>query len=178
MYQPDFLTPEEEAGWIGVVEQLPLEAMRYKQYTARRRVISFGGRYDFDDNRLAPAAELPQDLWPLRRKVADWSGCAETELAHVLVAAYDPGTPLGWHRDVPEFEDVVGVSLQSEAVMKFRPSPPSAPSKSNVVSLVLAPRSIYRLSGTSRWGWQHSVAPTPALRYSITFRTRRLRQQT
>jgi hypothetical protein len=25
----------------------------------------------------------------------------------------------------------------------------------------------------ARWGWQHSIAATPALRYSITFRTRR-----
>ena len=37
------------------------------------------------------------------------------------------------------------------------------------------PRSAYLLTGTARWGWQHSIAPTPALRYSITFRTRRRR---
>jgi hypothetical protein len=29
------------------------------------------------------------------------------------------------------------------------------------------------MQGPARWGWQHSVAPTPALRYSVTFRTRR-----
>jgi hypothetical protein len=28
------------------------------------------------------------------------------------------------------------------------------------------------LRAEARWGWQHSVAPTPALRYSITLRTR------
>jgi hypothetical protein len=25
----------------------------------------------------------------------------------------------------------------------------------------------------ARWGWQHAIAPTGALRYSITFRTLR-----
>jgi hypothetical protein len=29
------------------------------------------------------------------------------------------------------------------------------------------------LKDEARWGWQHSIAPTRALRYSITFRTRR-----
>jgi hypothetical protein len=37
----------------------------------------------------------------------------------------------------------------------------------------VAPRSIYRIGGAARWGWQHSVAPTAALRFSITFRTLR-----
>ena len=44
------------------------------------------------------------------------------------------------------------------------------------VSLELAPRSAYVLRAEARWGWQHSVAPTPALRYSITFRTRSQRR--
>ena len=47
-----------------------------------------------------------------------------------------------------------------------------APKKADVIHLLLTPRSAYVLRGVARWGWQHSVAPTPALRYSITFRTR------
>jgi hypothetical protein len=35
----------------------------------------------------------------------------------------------------------------------------------------LPPRSAYALAGEARTGWQHSVPPTKALRYSITFRT-------
>jgi hypothetical protein len=59
VYQREFLTLEEEAALIEVVAQMPLEEMRYKRYTARRRVLSFGGQYDFDANRLQPAAPLP-----------------------------------------------------------------------------------------------------------------------
>jgi hypothetical protein len=40
------------------------------------------------------------------------------------------------------------------------------------VKLRAAPRSIYALRGPARWGWQHSVAPVEALRWSITWRTR------
>lgn len=45
--------------------------------------------------------------------------------------------------------------------------------KAQVIKLTVEPRSIYLLRGPSRWAWQHSVAPTPTLRYSITFRTAR-----
>jgi alkylated DNA repair dioxygenase AlkB len=79
--------------------------------------------------------------------------------------------PLGWHRDVPDFEDVVGISLAGTARMRFRRYPPVQPKKADVLSLELAARSAYLLRAEARWGWQHSVAPTPALRYSITFRT-------
>lgn len=172
-YATGFLDAQEEAHWIAVVRSLPLAAMRYKGYTARRRVASFGGSYDFDANRLEPAAPLPDALHPLRTRAAAWLGIDPGELVHALVAEYAPGTPLGWHRDVPDFEDVVGISLLGDAVMRFRPWPPDAPRARDVLRLALEPRSIYLLHGPSRWAWQHSVAPTAALRYSITFRTLR-----
>jgi alkylated DNA repair dioxygenase AlkB len=70
----------------------------------------------------------------------------------VLVAEYAPGTPLGWHRDVPDHEDVFGVSLGSTAVLRLRPYPPVAPKREDVVKLRAAPRSIYALRGPARWG--------------------------
>ncbi len=174
VYQSGFLNAEEEQHWLGVVKALPLEPMRYKNYTAQRRGISFGGRYNFDDHRLEPSNGLPDELLPLRHKVANWAGFADTDLSHVLVAEYSEGTPLGWHRDVPDFEDIMGVSLLSEAVMRFRPYPPKAAAgRHKVFKLILAPGSIYRLSAQARWDWQHSIAPLPAFRYSVTFRTPR-----
>jgi alkylated DNA repair dioxygenase AlkB len=53
--------------------------------------------------------------------------------------------------------------------MRFRRFPPRHRERS--IAVELAPRSIYRLDGEARWEWQHSIPPTPALRYSITFRT-------
>jgi len=175
-YEAGFLGAAEEAHWIAFAQSLSLEAMNYKGYTARRRVASFGGSYDFDVNRLRPAEPIPAELDPLRERVAAWSGIDASRFAQVLVAEYAEGTPLGWHRDVPDFEDVVGVSLAAEAEMRFRPWPPREPRRSGLLKLVIEPRSIYLLRGPSRWAWQHSVSRTRALRYSITFRTRAARR--
>ncbi len=171
-YAPDFLDRDEEAQLIALIRTLPLAAAKYKSYEARRRVVSFGGSFDYDANRLLPAAELAVELHPLRARVARWAGVAPEALVHALVAEYAPGTPLGWHRDVPDFEHVFGVSLGSTATLRFRPFPPVAPKRADIVRLNAAPRSIYAMRGAARWGWQHSVAPVDALRWSVTFRTR------
>jgi alkylated DNA repair dioxygenase AlkB len=173
VYETGFLDAAEEAHWIALAASLPLKEMNYKGYTARRRVVSFGGKYDFGASRLDAASPLPAELEPLRDKVAAWAGMAPQSFTQVLVAEYREGTPLGWHRDVPDFEDVIGVSLLGEAVMRLRPYPPREPKKAGVIKLTVQPRSIYLLRGPSRWAWQHSVSPTRALRYSITFRTSR-----
>ncbi|MDH0864999.1 alpha-ketoglutarate-dependent dioxygenase AlkB [Mitsuaria sp. GD03876] len=172
-YRSGFLSADEEAALIALVRALPLEAAQYKQYTARRRVVSYGGSFDYDSNRLRPAQPLIDALHPLRARVAEWAGIAPETLVHALVAEYAPGTPLGWHRDVPDFEEVFGVSLGAPAVLRFRPYPPDAPKRADVLKLTVEPRSVYALRGPSRWDWQHSVAPVERLRWSVTFRTGR-----
>ena len=172
-YEPEFLARDEEQSLIALIRSLPLAAAKYKDYTARRRGLSFGGSYDYDANKLLPAQPLIEALHPLRARVARWAGIAPEALHHVLVAEYAPGTPLGWHRDVPDHEEVFGVSLGSTAVLRFRPYPPVAPRRADVVKLRAAPRSIYAMRGAARWAWQHSVAPVDELRWSITLRTAR-----
>lgn len=174
-YEAGFLSAAEEAELIARVRELPLHFAQYKSYVARRRVVSYGGRFDYDSNELLPTGPLIEALHPLRDRVAAWAGVAPAALAHTLVAEYAPGTPLGWHRDVPDFEDVFGVSLGSEAVLRFRPYPPDQPRREDIIKLRAEPRSIYALRGPARWDWQHSVAPVHALRWSITFRTARRR---
>jgi alkylated DNA repair dioxygenase AlkB len=171
VYEPGFLSADEEIALLEAIRTLPLTNAEYKQYRARRRVMSYGGRYDYTANRLNEAAPIPDFLLPLRERVATWSGHAPQEFTHALIAEYSEGTQLGWHRDVPDFEWVVGVSLLSACRMRFRRYPPQPREKS--LAIDLAPRSIYRLEGEARWDWQHSVPPVPSLRYSITFRTLR-----
>jgi alkylated DNA repair dioxygenase AlkB len=173
VYEDGFLSAPEEAALIELIARLPLQEARYKSYTARRRVVSYGGRFDYDANELLPSGALIEELHPLRARVAQWAGVAPDALAHVLVAEYLPGTPQGWPRDVPDFEDVYGVSLGSTALLRLRPYPPVRPKREDIIKLPVQPRSIYALRGTARWGWQHSVAPVDAARWSITFRTMR-----
>jgi alkylated DNA repair dioxygenase AlkB len=170
-YEEDFVSREEESALVAQIEQLPLAPMKYQQYEARRRVVSYGGQYDYTAQRLDESEPLPAWLDPLRARAAAWIGVAPERFTQALIAEYRPGTPLGWHRDVPDFEDVVGVSLLHDAVMRLRPYPHVTGSRANVIKLVVPPRSIYLLHGASRWEWQHSVAPTQSLRYSITLRT-------
>lgn len=171
-YRADFLSAAEEAALLDAIRELPLEEADYKGWKAKRRVVSYGGRYDFDSNALRPADPIPEFLLPLRARVAAEAGLQEDALVQALVAEYRPGVQLGWHRDVPSFEDVVGVSLLGFARMRFRPYPPSG-RRRTVFALELAPRSLYVLRDDARWRWQHAVSPTKALRYSITFRTLR-----
>jgi alkylated DNA repair dioxygenase AlkB len=172
-YEPAFIERDEERELIEVIAALPLHEARYKEYTARRRVYAFGSTFDFDAYQLKaqPIGVLPDPLQGLRERLAAWTGVAAEDFVHVMVAEYTPGTPLGWHRDAPDYGLIAGVSLGSAARLRFRPWPPRDPKKDDIVTLELAPRSAYRMAQTARWGWQHSVPPVPALRYSVTMRT-------
>jgi alkylated DNA repair dioxygenase AlkB len=172
-FEEEFLSLDDEAALVAQIESLELHEAQYKGYTARRRVMSYGSQYDFDDNRLLAAPSIPPFLAPLRQRLAAWAGVPAARFTHALIAEYRPGTPLGWHRDVPDFEDVYGVSLGSTALLRLRPYPPVRPKREDIIKLPVQPRSIYALRGTARWGWQHSVAPVDAARWSITFRTMR-----
>jgi alkylated DNA repair dioxygenase AlkB len=174
VYQPEFLTREEEAALLEIIRELPFTEAQYKQFTARRRTVSYGGRYDYTRNKLDPAAPIPEFLMPLREKVARWVSLPAESFVHGLINEYQPGTPLGWHRDVPDFEVIVGVSLGGHARMRLRPYRPGEKQRrEDVIPLELEPRSAYVMRGNARWGWQHCVSPTKELRYSITFRTAR-----
>ena len=170
-YELDFIGEAEEGELLAAIAALPLEEAKYKSFRAKRRTVSFGFDYDFDTYRLGPAPAIPAFLFPLRGKAAALIGIEESAFAHALVTEYRPGTELGWHRDVGEFEVIVGISLAGSCRMRFRRYPPEKGAKTFV--LELAPRSVYVLRDEIRWRWQHSVAPTKELRYSITFRTRR-----
>lgn len=187
-YAEGFISREEEALLLEAIRSLPLLEARYKEYTAKRRIVSYGSAYDFESNERLAAPSIPGFLMSLRDKAARWAGVPAERFAQALVSEYRPGTALGWHRDVPDFEIIVGVSLAASCRMRFRPYPsskgsfpPSAPGRQfSVVTpfeIELEPRSAYVMRDTARWGWQHSIPPTKALRYSITFRTLRGKQK-
>jgi alkylated DNA repair dioxygenase AlkB len=172
-YEPAFIERDHERELIDVIAALPLHEARYKEYTARRRVYAFGSKFDFNAYRLAPQpiGVLPAPLQRLRERLAAWTGVAPDDFVHVMVAEYAAGTPLGWHRDAPDYELIAGVSLGNAARLRFRPWPPREPKRHDILTLELAPRSAYRMAQTARWAWQHSVPPVPALRWSVTMRT-------
>ena len=170
-YQPHFLAQEDEVLLLEEIASVPLHEARYRAYTAKRRIASFGAEYDFQSNQLHAAPPLPEFLLPLRARVAAWVKMRAENFTHALITEYRPGTALGWHRDTPNFGIIAGISLRSACRMRFRPYPRRRAAKHEGFDLLLEPRSVYAFREEVRWRWQHSVPPTPDLRYSVTFRT-------
>lgn len=50
----------EERSLIGGIASLLLYPAKYKQFLARRRIVSFGSSYDFGANRLLPEREIDE----------------------------------------------------------------------------------------------------------------------
>ena len=167
-YRDDFITASEEAGLLERLTALDLAPFRFHGWLGNRKTQSFGWRYDFDDASFTRAGPLPDWLLPLRAKAAALAGAEPDDFVHVLLARYDPGAGIGWHRDRPMFEQVVGVSLNTPAKLRFRRRRPDGFDR---FSLDVEPRSAYLLSGEARHDWEHSIAAGEQLRFSITFRT-------
>lgn len=149
---------------------LPFEAFDFRGFKGLRRVASYGWRYDFAAARVERIRPLPAFLLPLRDLAAHFAELDPKVLEHALVTEYTPGAPIGWHRDRPEFGKVIGLSFVSPGILRFRR--PKGASWTRF-GLSLQPCSAYLLDGEARDVWEHSIAPAPTLRYSVTFRTLR-----
>jgi alkylated DNA repair dioxygenase AlkB len=170
-YSPEVISPAEESRLLAEITPLPFKEFQFHGFEGKRRVVSFGWRYDFDDNKAVPAEPIPPFLLDVFRKVQGVTGFELSDVEHVLVTEYAPGAPIGWHRDRPVFGNVMGLSLGSSCAFRLRNS--DGKGHWERVSLRVEPRSAYLLSGPARWKWEHSIPPVEALRYSITFRSRR-----
>jgi alkylated DNA repair dioxygenase AlkB len=169
-YQPGLITAALESGLVARFAELPFKPFEFQGFLGKRRVTSFGWRYDFNEQAMQRAAPLPEWLAEVRDLAAAFADLHPSKLAHAMVTEYEPGAPIGWHRDRPQFEDVIGISLLSPCTFRFRRKQGAGWQRASIVA---EPRSAYLLRGPARTEWQHSIPPVEALRYSITFRTLR-----
>jgi alkylated DNA repair dioxygenase AlkB len=167
-YSEEVITPADEESLIDHLVATDLSPFRFHGWLGNRKTASFGWRYDFDDASFSPAEPIPDWLTPLREAAAAFAGLQAGDFVHVLLARYDPGAGIGWHRDREVFDRVVGISLASPATLRFRRRRLGGFDRASVD---LAPRSAYLLSGEVRWDWEHGIVPGDQLRFSITFRT-------
>ena len=176
LYCPDVLTRDDEGRLLARIADLPFKEFQFRGFEGKRRVVSFGWRYDFSEHKALPADPIPDFLLEMHRNVQAASGFALPDLAQVLITEYAPGAPIGWHKDRSFFDDVMGLSLASAC--NFRLRKPLDGGKWQRVSLRLEARSAYLLQGAARRDWEHSIPPVESLRYSITFRNLRFRAGT
>jgi alkylated DNA repair dioxygenase AlkB len=162
------ITPSEEQALIAAVDAAPLAPFRYHGWEGRRLTLSYGWRYDYADASFVAAEPIPDWLLPLRERAARFAGLEADALVQSLLIRYDPGAGIGWHRDRPVFEHVLGLSLGAAAAMRFRRRRPGGFDR---VAVPLAPRSLYHLTGAARHEWEHSIAAMAVTRWSVTFRS-------
>jgi len=165
---PDVLTPTEEAALIAAIDGVDLTPFRFQQWTGKRLTHSFGWQYDFQSGVLSRGAAMPDWLLPIRDRAAAAAGLAADALVQALLLRYDPGAGIGWHRDRPIYDQVVGISLGAPATMRFRRRDGERWRRANAP---LDPRALYHLSGEVRREWEHSIAAMDQVRWSITFRS-------
>ena len=167
-YRPGLVSPEDEADLIEAFRALDFRPFEFHGYFGNRRTVSFGWHYDFASSRVRPASDMPDFLLRLCDRAAAFARVPPGALEHALVTEYAPGAGIGWHRDRPVFDDVIGISLGAPCRFRLRRK------QGNIwqrAAIELQPRSAYLLRGPVRREWEHSIPPLEQLRYSVTFRS-------
>jgi alkylated DNA repair dioxygenase AlkB len=165
----EFVSRAEEAALLHHATTLPFKPFEYQGWLGKRETVSFGWRYDFNQARVEPAPPIPDFLLPLRERAAAFANLDPAAFEQALVIRYGVGAALGWHRDRPQFDRVFGLSLRSDAVLRFRRRTARGFER---FALDAPARTAYLLSGEIRHEWEHSLSPVTEERFSITFRSR------
>ncbi len=197
LYGNEFLSQREESELLGIFRELEFAAYDYHGYQAKRRIVRYGANYDINTREEREnVPPIPEFLIDIRKRAAEFAGVTANDLVQAMVSEYSVGTPIGWHRDAPQFGIIIGISLGSACRMRLKPYASYAAgasrqgtrirqessswtearggahaTRTRVLSLRLEPRSIYAMRGAARSEWQHSIPAVEELRYSITFRT-------
>jgi DNA oxidative demethylase len=173
VYRPELLPADEEDELLERFETLRFDPIVLHGRAAKRTGRHYGRDYDYESRTPMPGEPAPDWLLPARARAAELAGHEPEELAEILVQHYPPGATIGWHRDAPAFDTVIGISLGGSARLRFQRGKRE---KRRVWELLLEPRSGYVLAGEARRSWEHSIPPAKERRYSITFRTVRNRE--
>lgn len=170
-YYPDFIAREEEQELYQVVSGISLHTFNFRGYEAKRKVMSFGYDYNFENRSISPGEKIPGVFDFLLRKVATHLHLNKEAFAEVLTTEYPAGSVINWHRDAPPFGLIAGISLMSDCMFKLRPYDKAKQGKGSIVSMPIQRRSLYIIRDEARHDWEHSIAPVKQTRYSITLRT-------
>ncbi len=162
------ISPAQEAALIRQIDASKLAPFRFQGWLGKRLTCALGWTYDFDSGRFEQGPSLPDWLLPFRNIAAQTVGLAPDRLVQALLSRYDPGAGIGWHKDRPVFEHVIGLSLGNPAPLRFRRRTDGGFAR---FTHRADPRSLYHLSGEARHDWEHSIAEMSLARWSITFRS-------
>ena len=166
--KPDINDAVAEADLLARLAKLPIKEFEFHGFVGKRRVVSFGWKYDFSTERMHPVDPMPEFVLPVRERAAVALGRQAAAFEQLLVTEYGPAAGIGWHKDKAIFADIIGVSLGNSCTLRLRRK---AGLKWERVSVTLEPRSAYLLTGSVRSQWEHSIPPVSEPRCSLTFRS-------
>ncbi len=160
----------EEADIAARIDAAPLAPFQFGQWQGKRLTANYGSAYDYQRGRPTEAPPLPRWLQDLRARLAPQLGRDPESFVQGLLIRYDPGAQIGWHRDRPQYGEVIGLSLSTPAALRLRRRTADGFERHSVE---LPRRSLYLLSGAARDEWEHSIVPLEETRRSVTLRTMR-----
>jgi alkylated DNA repair dioxygenase AlkB len=119
-YQPEFVSRASESELISRISELPLQPFQFGAFEGKRRVASFGFRYDYTLERIQAADPIPAWLTSIARSVETFGNLPAGSVRQILCTEYDVGVGIGWHRDKPHFDRIFGLSLGASCKFRFR----------------------------------------------------------
>jgi alkylated DNA repair dioxygenase AlkB len=162
------VSESEEERLAALIDAAPLAPFQFGQWEGKRLTVNYGSAYDYQRARPMEAPPLPGWLAELCARLAPLMDRAPEDFVQGLLIRYDPGAGIGWHRDRPQYGEVLGLSLSAPALLRLRRRTEGGFERRTVE---LPQRSLYLLSGEARHEWEHSITPMEVTRRSITLRT-------
>lgn len=141
-----------------------------------RKVCQYGYSYDYSSgNTTKTAPPIPLSVEKLKNLIPELLRCIPSNLSfdQCIVNKYLPGQGIGAHIDRLEYHDYICCfTLEGGAEIEFS-------RKDEKYTLYTEPRSLYIMSGESRYEWSHCMRPRLSdpgkgkrdTRTSVTFRT-------
>ena len=171
VYYPGFINKDEEEKLLEATSGIELHHLLFHGYEAKRKIASFGWDWSFEKRTLSKGKEIPKAFNFLIQKIAEHLSLSKETFAELLITEYPVGSVINWHRDAPPFDLIAGISLLSDCTFRLRPYDKAKQKRNAIISFTAEQRSLYIINDAARSDWEHSIAPTKKLRYSITLRT-------
>ena len=143
----DAIGEAEESEISDLIDAAPLAPFQFGQWQGKRLTANYGSAYDYQRGRPTEAPPLPDWLLDLRARLAPQVSRDPQDFVQGLLIRYDPGAQIGWHRDRPQYGEVLCLSLGSGATLRLRRRTADGFERRNVE---LPRRSLYLLSGEVR----------------------------
>lgn len=171
VYIPDFITENEEKDILNYC----YECKEHEWNTSlKRRTIHFGHEYNYKASNINKTIDIPTIFKNIIEKIHS-NHISSLDFDQIIVNEYTTGQGISAHIDhIKHFDNtIISLSCGSHCEMVFT----EKNKPSNVVKIILEPRSMVILRDDARYKWTHSIPSRKSdngrkrtTRLSLTFR--------